>query len=296
MLVPPALAPGDRIEVVAPSGPFDRTHVFRGLAWLSERYRVTFSPGIRARNGYLAGDDERRLSELSQALASPEVRAIVAARGGYGASRICHRCDFSALQRHPKWLVGFSDFTVLHLEATRAGVCSVHGPDMTILGRGDAVGRERWLATLEAPHTPHVFTQLLPLAQGAAAGPLAGGNLSLVESYAAAGRLRLPTGAVLFLEEVNEAPYRIDRMLTALLLGGHLDTISAVCVGHLTGCGRPDASPSALEVFAERLKPLGIPVLAGVPAGHAHPSRPLLFGGQASLRSSPPEMIVTAPA
>jgi muramoyltetrapeptide carboxypeptidase len=94
----------------------------------------------------------------------------------------------------------------------------------------------------------------------------------------------------LFFEEVNEAPYRLDRMLTALHLGGHFDVVAGVCVGQLTGCGRDGSSPAALQVVAERLRPLGIPVLSGLPAGHDHPNVPLVLGAKARLTTSPPEL------
>src|SRR5262245_40381294 len=117
MLVPPALRPGDRIRIVAPSGPFDRALVLRGMAWLAKRYRTEWDRRMFERTGFLAGSDERRCAELCSALEAPDVRAIVAARGGYGLTRIAHLCDFGALYDSPKWIVGFSDITVLHVEA-----------------------------------------------------------------------------------------------------------------------------------------------------------------------------------
>jgi muramoyltetrapeptide carboxypeptidase len=290
VIYPDALTPRARVRVIAPSGPFDRTLFFRALGWLGQRYRVEWSPNILEREGYLAGNDQRRLDELSAALEDPSLGAIVAVRGGYGAGRVSHRVAFESLRSAPKWLVGFSDFTVLHLEAARVGVCSLHAANLSALGRADANARSAWLDALERPRIARSWTGLTALHPGDAEGRLAGGNLCLLASQALSGRLRLPWPCLLFIEEVNEAPYRIDRMLTALVLGGHLDAVRGVCVGHLTDCGRSDASPSALEVIAERLRPLGVPLVAGLPVGHGQPNQPLLLGAMAKLTSTPPSL------
>src|SRR4051812_35970765 len=127
-LIPAPLQRGSRIRVIAPSGPFDRTLVLRGMGWLAERYRVEFDLSIFQRNRFLAGSDQRRLDELNCALSDPSLAAIVSARGGYGLTRIAHLAEYAALRRHPKWIVGFSDCTALHVEAATQGVASMHGP------------------------------------------------------------------------------------------------------------------------------------------------------------------------
>jgi muramoyltetrapeptide carboxypeptidase len=119
MILPSPLRPGARVHVVAPSGPFDRCLVLRGLGWLSERYRVTFRADLFARSGFLAGPDTRRADELSEALLDPTIDAVVTARGGHGLLRIIQTAPFGILTERPKWLVGFSDATALHIEATR---------------------------------------------------------------------------------------------------------------------------------------------------------------------------------
>ena len=278
MLYPPPVSPGDRLRIVAPSGPFDKTLFYRGLAWLAERYRVVWSRRLFERRGYLAGDDRQRLDELNQALRDPEARALVAVRGGYGATRICPDADFAALRAHPKWCVGFSDFTALHVEATRLGVASLHAANVTGLGRGDAEARADWAQALERPLVRRVFAELEPLCAGSSAGVLAGGNLTLLFTAAASGRLALPDRCVLFFEEVNEAPYRIDRMLTALRASGKLASVVGVCVGELTDDGRHAARRAALEAVHDCLAPLGVPILAGLPMGHGRLNRSLPLG------------------
>jgi len=270
------------VRIIAPSGPFDRTLFFRALGWLGQRYRLIWDRSCLEREGYLAGKDSRRLAELDAALRDPVARAVVAARGGYGATRISHLADFSSLARHPKWCVGFSDVTALHLEALRAGVASLHAPNLAALGRGDEQVRQEWLRALEQPLAPRVFPSLLTLAPGRARGVLAGGNLTLLLCSAASGRLRLPDGCLLFFEEVSEAPYRIDRMLTSLLTSGQLDHVAGFCIGDLSADGSTHAT---LEVVRERLSPLGVPILAGLPIGHGKVNRCLPLGVPAQLEA-----------
>lgn len=292
MLRPPPVRSGDRVHVIAPSGPFDTTLFFRAIAWLSQRYRVVWSRRSLEREGFLAGTDERRLRELDGALRDPEARAIVAARGGYGASRICHAADFSRLRSHPKWCIGFSDITALHLEASRVGVCSLHAANLTTLGRADEPARAAWLRALEDPFSPRSFGSLRVLVSGEARGTLAGGNLSLIFSAAASGRLVLPPRCVLFLEEVNEAPYRIDRMLTALVVGGHLRSVVGICVGGTDASGGVLDDAPALRVVQERLGELGVPIVAGMPVGHGVQNQPLPLGLPVLLSSEQRELVV----
>src|SRR5579859_5766668 len=127
--LPPALCPGDWVAVVAPASPFDADEFWRGMAWIRDRYRVRASHGLFDRTGYLAGDDARRSQELARAMVDPEVKAVVAARGGYGAMRVLDALPWDAFVRAPKWLVGFSDVTALHVEATARGIASIHGPN-----------------------------------------------------------------------------------------------------------------------------------------------------------------------
>ena len=208
-VIPAPLQPGSRIRVIAPSGPFDRTLVLRGIGWLGQRYRVEFDWSIFERNGYLAGSDARRLSELNAALTDPGLSAIIAARGGYGLTRIAHLADYGALRRHPKWIIGFSDITALHVEAATLGVATMHGPNAAALGRSDDWTRQRFVHALEAPQAKTRFAGLRTLRPGLVRGRLAGGNLSLLFACRAAGRLNLPAGAILLIEEKATDALRI---------------------------------------------------------------------------------------
>ncbi len=237
------------------------------MGWLGQRYRVEFDWSIFERHGFLAGSDARRLEELNRALADPGLGAIIAARGGYGLTRIAHLAEYGPLLRHPKWIVGFSDVTALHVEAAALGIASMHGPNAAALGRSDDWTQQRFIRALETPRATRSFEGLCTLRPGLARGLLAGGNLSLLLACQASGRLSLPAGAILLIEDVTESAYRIDRMLSALLAGGAFDGIGGVVLGDFSDC--PDSQRvSVRNVLEERLAGLGVPVLSDLRFGH----------------------------
>lgn len=280
--VPERPRAGDLIALVAPSSPFDDEKYRRGATWLGERYRLRIREDVFAKRGYLAGDDARRREELAAALADPEVRAIVAARGGYGATRLVADLDWSSLARNPKWIVGFSDVTALHVEATRVGVASLHAPMLAALGGAtDGAMREGWLSALEGD--PSAPWRVDTVAAGEAEGVAFGGNLALLETCAAMGRLRLPEGAILFLEDCTERPYRLDRMLTSLIVGGHLARVRGVVLGEFTDCNPGVDGVTADEVLYERLSRLNVPIVARAPFGHGETNRPFVIGARVRI-------------
>jgi muramoyltetrapeptide carboxypeptidase len=295
MIAPPPLCPGDPIAVVAPSSPFDRTLALRGLGWLHERYRVVFDASLFAQSGFLAGDDARRLGELTRAFSS-DAKAVVAARGGYGLGRIAHRADWNAILAAPRWIVGFSDVTTLHAEAWRRGLASIHGPMVTGLGRADEHARTRWIAALEEPYASRTWSGLESLGAGVAEGPLVGGNLACLHACAAAGRLVIPEGAVVLIEDVGERPYRVDRMITGLIVGGHLSRASGVLVGDFDDCLPGPDRITVDEVVRERIATLGVPALFGFPVGHGKRNDPVLLGGWAAIDARAGSCSIGAPA
>jgi muramoyltetrapeptide carboxypeptidase len=284
LAVPPPLAPGDLVAVVAPSSPLPRDALWRGLAWLRTRYRLRIVAGVLARDGYLAGSDARRAAELTGAMLDPEVKAVVAARGGYGAMRIVNGLPWRELVRRPKWIVGFSDVTALHAMAWRSGVASVHAPNVTGLGRDvTPATRAGWLASLERPSSMRAWSGLRVVHPGKGRGPIVGGNLSLVHAMAAAGQLVVPRGAVLALEDVTESPYRVDRMLTSLRLAGHLAGACALVFGGFDRCAPGGDGRTVDEVIEERTADLGVPVLAGAPFGHGACNEAFVLGSPARI-------------
>jgi muramoyltetrapeptide carboxypeptidase len=279
LALPPPLVPGDAIAVVAPSSPFSVDELWRGLAWLRSRYRICITAGALARDGYLAGDDARRRVELERAFVDPSTKAIVAARGGYGALRFVNDLPWPELARRPKWIVGFSDITALHAMAWRSGVASAHAPNATGLGpTASPRVRAAWIASVERPSAARVWGGLRVLREGQACGLLVGGNLTILHAMAAAGLLAIPAGAVLALEDVTEAPYRIDRMLTSLRLGGHLARASAIVFGSFDKCTPGPDGRTAADVIEETTGSLGVPVLSGAPFGHGATNEAFVLG------------------
>jgi muramoyltetrapeptide carboxypeptidase len=281
---PPALRPGDRIAIVAPSSPFRASEFWRGYAWLRDRYEVVTSARIFDRHGYLAGSDQKRMTELRNAMLEPGVRAIVCARGGYGVMRLIQELPWDEFAEQPRWVVGFSDITALHAILQTRRVASVHGPHVTGLGRGIPPWmRASWMQALERPKAPKAWHRLTVLHPGKAVGHLVGGNLSLVEAMACTGELYIPMGSILMLEDVSERPYRIDRMLTSLALGGHLSRVTGIVFGSFVGCDPGSDGVKVADVLAERTKRLGIPVLADAPFGHGEDNDSFVLGSKASI-------------
>lgn len=291
MLVPPALRPGDLVAVFAGSSPFDAALGWRGLGWLARRYRVVFDRTLFHRHGYLAGPDERRRPELARYLEDPRCKALVAVRGGYGLSRFAHELDWSRLQAHPRWIVGFSDVTALHAEACAVGVASIHGPMVAALGRADAWTHERFVQILESPGGEWRLSGLRTVRPGQAEGVMFGGNLTMLHACAAAGRLVLPPECILLLEDVTERPYRIDRMLSTLAAGGHLRRVIGVLLGDFTECHPGPDRVTTEQVLRERLGELGVPVLAGAPIGHERRNLPVVLGRRYLLDATRGEVI-----
>ncbi len=275
--MPPPLRDGDTVAVFAGSSPFDRALVLRGMAQLATRFRVVFEPSLFARRGYLAGSDERRRSELARWMTDDRVSALVAARGGWGLLRCVDGLPWDEFLRRPRWVLGFSDVTTLHLELSARGVASLHGPHVSALGPADAWTRARVFGALTAPHDP-LRLEGVAWRDGHARGPLVGGNLTLVHAHAAAGLLRLPDRAILLLEDVTERPYRIDRMLTALRAAGVFERVAGFALGEWTDCAPGRDGVTVEQVLREALEPLGKPIVAGLRIGHGRYNAPVVLG------------------
>lgn len=276
-LEPRWLRPNGVIAVVAPSGPFEIAAFERGLERLRSRYVVRHEESILSRHGYLAGDDDRRLRELVRAIEDESVDAIVCARGGYGATRLLEHLDPARVRATRKLLVGFSDVTALHALWARAGVCSLHAPMVAALGRADEDLVERFVQAIEGATMPGL-DGLECIEAGVACGPLVGGNLAVLAALVGTPYAPPIDGCVLFLEDVGERPYRIDRMLTTLRHAGWFERVVGVALGAFTD-GPP--GPDGVElssVLRERMTGLGVPVVAGIPAGHVDDNLELTFG------------------
>jgi muramoyltetrapeptide carboxypeptidase len=274
--------------VVAPSSAFDRERFERGIRALRDMQLVPrYSDEIFARAGHLAGSDERRMGELQAALQS-DSKAIILARGGYGLLRFAthiHRVP-------PKLLVGYSDATVLHDLWRRAGVPSIHGPMCTQLGEDPAAQKRLQQLLFGEPPGPLTW-QPRTARTGRAEGPLAGGNLHSLASMCGTPLQASFRDCLVLLEDLNEPPYRLDRLLTQLLLSGVLDGARGFVIGDLYAAN--ESSDNREETVAERLAALNVPLVFGAPFGHAGRNQPVAFGCAHSLDADKGELIQLEP-
>jgi muramoyltetrapeptide carboxypeptidase len=294
---PPALKPGDTVAVVAPAAAIERAHLERGVdALTSMGFRVKVSERVLARCGVLAGEDRDRARELHDAFADPEVRAIFGARGGYGCGRLLPLLDFGLIARMPKPFVGFSDATFLLNPLTeRAGLVTFHGPMVAMdfargLSRRSFDHLHRLLMgevksfEMEARDTIH---------PGVAEGELAGGCLSVVAAMLATPWAVDFRGKIVFLEDTGEKAYRIDRMLVQLRQSGALAQAAALVFGAIRPFEGSEQESRLIGGFiAEQTEGLGIPVIAGIEAGHGTENLTLPFGVRARVDAAARKLVV----
>ncbi|WP_338874802.1 LD-carboxypeptidase [Spirosoma sp. SC4-14] len=275
MISPPFLRPGDTVGVVAPASWFPYDEVAEGLRILREEWQLNVIEGdsLRAVDGPFAGSDDLRRNDLQRLFDDPAVKAVFAARGGYGCYRIVDQLDLTQLKQQPKWLIGFSDVTVLLSQFYKHGVESLHGLMPRQYGHPNRTESlesvRRWLFG-ESPDyyvvSPHRQNRY-----GRATGPLVGGNLTmLVNSLSTPTDLDL-SGAVLFIEDIDETLFSIDRMMTQLRRAGRLAELAGLVVGQFTDIRGSSSLPfgkDALEIIAEAIAGYTYPVLFDFPAGH----------------------------
>ncbi|HET6335336.1 MAG TPA: LD-carboxypeptidase [Polyangiales bacterium] len=283
------LSAGARVAVIAPASPFDPPDFERGVERLRERYEVRVDPSVLARKGFFAGDDQRRLSELQAAIDDPAVDGIIAARGGYGVTRLLSKLKLSALNTRPKLVVGFSDITALHALWARHRVLSIHATMVAALGRVDMGLSGRHWRALEGQFV-ELHSGLTTVVPGETEGVLLGGNLTVLTALLATPHALPVEGAVLFFEDIGERPYRIDRMLTTWRDAGAFAAVRGIVLGAFTQCDPGLDGVSAPDVLIERLSDLGIPVVLGLPAGHIDDNSELPFGRRVQLDATRGEL------
>lgn len=302
LLRPPRLEAGDVVAVVATSGvvPADRLHVGvdRLRAWGLE---VRLSPHVLSehpRLGYLAALDEDRAADFTEAWLDPTVSAVWMARGGYGVQRIVDLLDWRRLaEADPKVLVGFSDITGLHQAvATRLGLVTVHGHVVTSLGASTEASAEELRRLLMEPDT---VVDLLagqstsPMVGGTATGILVGGNLAMLAADVGTATSRPAKDGIVVLEDVDEYPFRVDRMLTQLIRAGWFAGVAGIVVGTFTDCGEPAELETVLD---DRLRPLGVPAVRGFDLGHTSSSAAVPLGVEATLDADAGALVLSTPA
>jgi muramoyltetrapeptide carboxypeptidase len=253
------------------------------VAVAASRYRIHYDPGVFERARYLAGSDARRLNELTGALADPTVRAVFCARGGYGSARLLPKLA-AAPESPAKPLLGFSDFTSVHLWRQQQGLISIHGPVITQLGRQPAVA-DRLFCLLESSAPAEPLRAETTLVAGCVEGPLLGGNLSVFSRLLGTPFMPLLDGAVLLLEDVGESPYRLDRMWTHLELAGVFRRIRGIALGSFTACEQLDqgGSYTSLEVLRDLAEATALPCAGGFPIGHGDLNEAVPLGARVRL-------------
>ncbi|HEU4569797.1 MAG TPA: LD-carboxypeptidase [Gemmatimonadales bacterium] len=304
---PPRLGPGARVALVAPAGPLlERDDLARGEALVRALgWEPVLAPHAGGHHGYLSGTDEERLGDLNAALADPRVDAVWCLRGGYGMTRILPGLDFAAARRRPKVVLGFSDITALLVPLfAETGLVTFHGPiARTEMGPFARYHLDRVVTNVNAPGrlgrlAPPADTlvpqkdRIATLVPGVAEGPLVGGNLTLLQCLIGTRWFPDLRGAILFIEDVGEDVYSIDRMLSHLALAGKLAGLAGVLVGRFTELkkGGEDGAMGVDQVLARYLAPLRVPVACGFPVGHIDEQWTLPIGVRARLDATAGEL------
>ncbi len=282
MIIPRAVAKGATLGVVAPAGVVKPEALERGLALLrSWGFTIRVGEHVLARRRYCAGGPVDRARDLVGMIEDPDVAAVICARGGYGSVQVLPLLDPAVFVRNPKLVCGYSDVSpLLGFLVARCGLVTLHGPMVASDFAKGVTERAaaRWHALLADPASP--WSEPVPeaLAPGVAAGPLVGGCLSSLVALLGTSFAIETDGAVLFLEDVAERPYRLDRMLTQLRLAGKLDRVAAVVLGSFADCDGREEGDVAAAVFREFFADARYPVVTGFPAGHLSENLPITFG------------------
>ncbi len=294
------LQPGDTIALVNPSGAIYERMPYEIARENIEAlgFKVREAPHLRARYGHFAGTAEQRASDINAMFADPGVQGILAVTGGSGGHRILPLIDYAAIRRTPKFLGGFSDLTALvNAVHARTGLITFHSPMGASEWNDFSVRHFRAMVMDAAPlllSNPQdkedalapKANRITTLRGGRAQGPLVGGNLAVFSALAGSGHWPRLDGAILFLEDINEYIYRVDRMLGTLQLAGAFSRLAGVVLGAFTNCGPGDGNYGTLtldEVFDDYFKPLGVPVYSGASFGHIRRKLTLPVGALAEI-------------
>lgn len=284
---PPLIRKGARIAVVATCGVHDPARLQRGIDMIrSAGHTIEPWPDLQSPWRYLASSDDVRLSQILSALADPAVDAVWIARGGYGLTRLLAKIEDAIVagKVKPKPILGFSDVTALYcLMHKHSHGPLVHGPVVHSLPVTEPGSVEHLMSLLsgEPPEPMHGEAW----APGTASGPLIGGNLSLLAALCGTRWQLSARGAILLVEEIGEAPYRVDRLLQQIADAGVLDGVAGVAFGEFEGCKPPEGASYTLEdVLREKVASLGVPVIGNLPVGHGARNRAFVWGSPASIR------------
>lgn len=295
MIKPPALKPGDRIALVSPASPFDRAEFERGMAEIRRLgYEPVHDESVFETSMFTSGSADVRAADFRRAWADPSVAALIAVRGGYGSVQLLPLFDAWRPQQTPKLFIGYSDNTSLLSWLTcQRGMTAIHGPMIDGRLAKGAKGYDE-TSFLRLVQGKGVGLELRPddvsvIKTGQAEGPLFGGTLTqLAGSLGTPYAFDPPDGSILFIEDVNERPYRLDRMMTQLRLGGILARARGLVFGEMRGCDEPSGSPTARDTIRALTADFAGPVLTGFPSGHTSgPSWTLPLGVRVRVETAP---------
>ncbi|MDX8338225.1 LD-carboxypeptidase [Draconibacterium sp. IB214405] len=284
MITLQAIQPGSTIRIVSPAGKIEEKHVMPAVKWLEEQgYKVILGEHVFAQHFQFAGTDEQRAADVQEALDDPDCDAIICSRGGYGTVRIIDRLDFTQFLENPKWLVGFSDITILHSRMHNLEVPTIHGVMPRYFFDEEGAPREDLMSMMKLIKGEGISYNVDATEfdrPGTASGQLVGGNLSIVNSLHGTKYDIDTDGKILFLEDIDEFLYHTDRMVHQLKMSGMLDNLAGLILGDFTDM-KDNESPfgqTVHEIFAEAVKEFDYPVCFGFPGGHDKKNLALAFG------------------
>ena len=298
IIKPARLRPGATVALIAPCSAPSAEKLAKGIANMAQLgFKIVEGKSLRAQNGYLAGTDAERLADLHWAFQTPEIEAVWCIRGGYGASRLLPDIDYDMIRQHPKPLIGYSDVTALHIAIhQRTGLVTFHGPVAAADYPEDTL--QYFRSVVMEGKSPHAITvpdaeiiqesavyQPFIITPGEARGSLTGGNLALLSALAGTEFAPEFKNRIVFIEDVGEQPYRLDRMLTQLLQATDLREAAGIALGVFNDCLPKSDTPSLSlpDALRDRLGNLGIPVVYGLPFGHITHQATLPYGIKAKL-------------
>lgn len=288
MIKPASLKSGDLIRIVAPSGKVRHENVMAAALLLrNQGFNVIEGDSLYNEFHQLAGKDDERIKDLQQALDDKQCKAILMARGGYGLIRIIDQLDFSGFIKHPKWIAGFSDITVLHAHLHNLGIETIHSVMPNSFPSNGTIDKpvEHLLKTLLGELPQYSLAPEILNRQGAASAIITGGNLTMLTSLLGSDSSVNTNGKILFIEDVGEYLYRVDRMMHTLKRAGMLDHLAGLIVGYFNDMldGSTPFGKTAHEIIAEIVNDYNYPVAFGFPAGHEPGNLPLILGRNTSL-------------
>lgn len=291
MIRPPFLKPGDTVGIVAPAGCLAEPEITESVDIIrSWQLEVAYGKYLFNRRSSFAGTDRQRATDFQQMLNNRNIKTILCARGGYGTIRMIDKLNFASFLKHPKWIAGFSDITVLHACLQQClGVESLHGamPRVAPPGKPDLASMDSLRAFLFGEISQYTLQPHHLNIPGKAKGVLVGGNLSVL--YSLAGSCFDPDtrGKILFLEDLNEYLYHVDRMVMSLKIREKLKGLSGLIIGNMTGMKATSFRKPAYEIILDAVAGYGYPILFGFPAGHARPNYTLPLGREVKLTVTP---------